>query len=1585
MSHAHFRNGAPLTRRIAVTASLALVAGALPVLTTPAVAAPAPAAALTAPDCPDQRPDEASALATARACGKQVENLAARTETQEVVANPDGNWTAKIYAGPVRMRDASGQLVPIDLTMRAEADGSVAPVAHPGGLRLSGAAGAGQHDLLSVAVGDKRAALGWTGALPTPVLDGNKATYREVRPGVDLVVEASRTGVEQHLVVKNRAAAAQVASVQLPIRATGLTIQGDGAGLRFIDGKGRTVGASPAPEMWDASIDPATGGPKRKAKVATKQTARAAGATDLALSPDPGFFDDPATVYPVTVDPQINPLGTTFDTYVMEGDSVDRSGANDLEFGVTSGNRARAFVDWNTSGLLGKVVTAATFHFWNWYSQSCTAAQWELWTTGAASSATRWTSQPAWSTKEVTSTETHGYTGTCDDAWNSINGLSFVQRAVTNNQSVAHMGLRATDESLISIGFKQFRSRNAVDQAEVPYAVVTYNSYPNALNTSTLQPGDAAETGTTTPTMKGVFSDPDGGTGRVDYEIYDRTGGTLKANGSGGTVANGSESNWAVPSGKLTANTTYKWRARGYDGGLFGPWSGWRFMTTSDGSPAGDQARFSFQDQNLTDRLQLKVNVANGNLLLSNTDFAIHGTGTDLQLDRYYNSRSTKVSTLGKGWTLGTGQDVKLSFSKSDHSTADITYAAPSGFTVTFINAAANSWRTPPSIDAQLTRDTSTGELRLKFDKSEGSFYFEDTTGRLKRTQDKNNNKITFGYDGSGNVTTITDTQGRVVTLAYPPGRLSSMTDFTGRRVSYTYNSAQDLETVTDAAAGVTRFDYTSDRLTKITTPEGRVTNLGYEPDTSRMLDYFEMTNPGGTPTEARYSFNYLAGKTEVTDPNGYATAATTDGITTHTYESRDRVTRVTDALGHNRDKKYNADDNIETTTDALTNTTTFGFDPNTNNLTSAGIATGATSTMGYNDSSHPHSVTASTDPQGNAVSYSYDAAGNKTATESDQYPGQKIDEAGYNSNGTVQWREDGKNVRTTFSYDAKGNLTKVDNPAPLGDVLITPDALSRMQDQTDGKGQKTQYVYDNLDRIDKITFKGAVVVDYTYDKDGNVTRLDDPTGSTTFSYDRFGRNTGKTVPGAAAISYAYDRNGNLTTYTDAGGAVSYTYNAVNLVTSLKEPGASTAVTFTYDENNRRRFMYLPTSPRVTVEMKYDKAGRQTSITATNDSTSAKLSSFTYTYAKSGVDTALRQSVTDLSGTTTYAYDKANRLVGASGALSRSYAYDENFNRTSKTEGGSTTSYGYNDAHELTSAGSTTYGYDANGNTTSSSSGWAFSYNSVNNQTTSITKPGGSALTPLSYGGADQTERRAAGTTTYVTSALGVASATSPAGSGGTVGPESVNPAAGTTDYYTRDNSGSLIGLRANGVRYYYLLDGLGSVVGLVNGSATKVNSYSYDPYGSQLSASQQVANPWRYASGSYDGQTGLTKFGTRYYDPGLGRFTQRDPSGKDVPYSYAGCNPANATDPSGLSATSVLVAIGAGCASGVAETWLTAVAISILTGGQIEVGIAEETVACIVGGAYAGLMEAGYTEEAERIKDYQEPFGLMDWVKGLL
>jgi RHS repeat-associated protein len=62
------------------------------------------------------------------------------------------------------------------------------------------------------------------------------------------------------------------------------------------------------------------------------------------------------------------------------------------------------------------------------------------------------------------------------------------------------------------------------------------------------------------------------------------------------------------------------------------------------------------------------------------------------------------------------------------------------------------------------------------------------------------------------------------------------------------------------------------------------------------------------------------------------------------------------------------------------------------------------------------------------------------------------------------------------------------------------------------------------------------------------------------------------------------------------------------------------------------------------------------------------------------------------------------------------------------------------------------------------------------------------------------------------------------------------------------------------------------------------------------------VANPWRYTGQYQDTTTGLYKMGARYYQPELGRWTQRDPSGLDGnAYAYVAGNPVNFVDPTGL------------------------------------------------------------------------------------
>jgi len=441
-----------------------------------------------------------------------------------------------------------------------------------------------------------------------------------------------------------------------------------------------------------------------------------------------------------------------------------------------------------------------------------------------------------------------------------------------------------------------------------------------------------------------------------------------------------------------------------------------------------------------------------------------------------------------------------------------------------------------------------------------------------------------------------------------------------------------------------------------------------------------------------------------------------------------------------------------------------------------------------------------------------------------------------------------------------------------------------------DGKGQTTTYTYDALDRVTQIAYADGARVSYGYDAD-NLTSLTDNTGTTGFGYDRLNRPVSKTLPGGGPLGYAYDGVGNLTSFTDGGGTVTYAYNAVNLLQTLTEPGGP-QTTFTYDKMYRRTGTAYPNG--VTMAQTYDGAGRLTSIGGKNAG-GATLTSFAYTYTgAAAADTALRQSVTDQDGnTTTYSYDVLNRLTGAQtkaggGAVTATYAYayDGANNRTGQTVNGATTNYSYNAADQLASADSTTYSYDANGNQTGNSAGQALAYNAAN-QTTSITPAGGAALA-LAYTGAGQVQRVSAGGTGFQYGLL-------------TLNRQS--DAAGTT-YYTRGNRGELLGQRAPGGRYYYLSDGLGSTAALTDSAGNVVNTYRYDPWGKELGSTGTVANPWRFGGGygAYtDAATGLVKIGQRYYDPALGRWTQRDPLGAGNPYAYTNCNPVNSVDPSGL------------------------------------------------------------------------------------
>ncbi len=992
------------------------------------------------------------------------------------------------------------------------------------------------------------------------------------------------------------------------------------------------------------------------------------------------------------------------------------------------------------------------------------------------------------------------------------------------------------------------------------------------------------------------------------------------------------------------------------------------------------------------------MNNASGNLLYRTSDISVRGVGLPLQVGRHYNS----TGSYGQQWRFDVGKDVNI----EPQPDGGMNYTTPSSTVFLFTPKTGGGFTTPAGANADLTTVSPT-QVKLTFQKSGRTYLFDKTwqtyaLGKyfLIEDADRHGNKITYGYTPAGDLSTITDTQGRVLNVTTTAGKITRIAETAPRTRVWNYAwTGNELSTYTDADGKITTYGYDSyPMLSSVTDPVGKQLKLVI-PSTGRTASVTRVTNTtngtgptytfahnttGGSPCTA----SGVMGRMTVTGPNA--------GVTNYCWDGQSRVIQTFDPLGRSRAAAYTTNSNVESLTDGLSAISTLTYD-NLNNLTkmqAPGVG-GRESTLEYPTpvGSGPHALefyqpTTSKDAQGNETTYSYTAGrnldtvatpGGAGGTLDNDYQGDPGVSCG-GKPGELCKTTDGRGNATSYGYDSSGNLTSVTPPAPLGGTTVVPDSLGRTASMTDGKGQVTLLTYDKLDRITQVRYGGAPTctpsagncITYAYDAVGNLLTRTDNTGGTTFAYDALHRPTSKVTPYFGSSDVTYDGVGNILTFSeDASTTTTYAYDLANNLDKLAEPGgtctgysltalppaSAKCVLFDQDFNGRRTLARFPSGQKT--EYAYDGSGRQTSVVGKRPAGTAFTSrSYTYAHPSTGADTDLRWSMAEVNPgladvSSTYGYDGMDQLTAATrGATTWGYSYDLAGNRTQLTQTGEpTTFYGYNNADMLcwsgptaggngttscpaTPAGDTAHSYDGNGNLTAAGS-QTFGYN-TKNQTSQVTT-GGSPL-PMGYADADSTERDTAGGTRFANDLLGA--------TGQLTGASWLG--------FTREPSGNLISLRVgtggSSVNSYYTHDGLGSVIALTDSTGnTDTAVITYDPYGTVLSAtgSQAALNPWRYASGYHDTATGLTKFGTRYYNPSLGRWTQRDPLAGSIDnpsavnrYPYVGNSPVNSIDPTGRGFLSGL--------SGLAE---------ILIGG-VEVALAGA--AGYASGYYIGLLILG-------------------------
>jgi RHS repeat-associated protein len=924
----------------------------------------------------------------------------------------------------------------------------------------------------------------------------------------------------------------------------------------------------------------------------------------------------------------------------------------------------------------------------------------------------------------------------------------------------------------------------------------------------------------------------------------------------------------------------------------------------------GSQRWQTFETFPIDDMSSLNVDMNSGNVVLSASDLFIAGTEVDLAITRSYNSRTDMDGLPGERWASSTGADVGLSFMTDS---AGVILHGPTGAVVPFDQNQTTGALTAPSwFRGDLVKQGS-GAYWLTWWDGRQRWEFS-SAGVLTRIAGSNSygntsNDVTFAYNGNGTIASITDTQERVTTFTHLTSGCSYaltctvITDPTSRTVRYERDAAGNLTGVRDLEGNWTYYQYGGDsKLERITDGRGNQIRLTYAVGASTPVTINYVSDPGtGAGDVYTLAYDFPNRTHTVTDPRS--------NTTTYIGDAQGRVLTVRDDDGNDAVSGYTSDYNVQTYTDRMTGIRTLMWTGG--NMTSSQSPTGATTTLTYNAvGSNPHYPATVDDELGNTTTFTYDANGNVDLIDNDLAAD---DDRSFTqtSVGNTDVVTDAMGNVTDYGYDAQGNLTSVNNAAPLGDVTITVDSLSRTDTVTDGRGVVWDYGYDAMDRITSVTVTGGPNYTYTYDANGNRTQATTSTlGATDIAFDRRNRitevkirNSGGTV--LSEMDYTYDSVGNLLTLAENNGTpAEYTYNNLNLADSFDDSVYTT--TFSYDDNYRREYINYPNN--ITEFTDYDTAGRVLERKAYNNSTpGTNITRFAYTYTQGGNDRYLRQTMAStVNGTTenwTYSYDALNRIdiVNNTGTAGNdfNYDFDGNSNRTQVTTPSTTTYYRYAGANQLCfqatvatgscgapPGGAITFTYDGNGNLTGSSNGISGTYNNLN-QTTSYTPAGGSALSQ-SYRDVGQGFRYSAGTMTETQTLLGL---------GHEYNGSTINSYYGwTPDGMILEQIDSV----TSGF-YFYLHDGLGSVAAMTNTSGTVVRTYRYDPYGNITATTGTTYNPITYAAGHTD-PTGLIKFGERYYNPTLGRWTQMDPSGQDPnPYTYTSGDPVNRVDPSGL------------------------------------------------------------------------------------
>lgn len=723
--------------------------------------------------------------------------------------------------------------------------------------------------------------------------------------------------------------------------------------------------------------------------------------------------------------------------------------------------------------------------------------------------------------------------------------------------------------------------------------------------------------------------------------------------------------------------------------------------------------------------------------------------------------------------------------------------------------------------------------------------------GTIKDQIDADNDETQYAYDPLAHITSVTDPDNRITGFQYDaldnllvrsdPGVTGCTTSSTTDGCTiYSYDA--DNEPI--------GINYNNPDVTP------NITSEVYDLD-GRRTSMIEQA-PGSTTSTvtSTWSYDSLGRLTSTTDINGntvsYGYDARSD-LTCITYPNTSGLSCNTSPNAMSVTRAYDAAGRVSSIKDWLGNTTTYLYDADSNLTTQTAPTTGSpvVDTSTFDNADNLSSITAAQGSTGiDSFTYTYDGANQIHSVTSTGVP---TDNHTYTYTPLQQLASD--NTTSTYSYDPANNPIGLASQTSTNPTVQSFDPADQLKTSSQitlvgtasAKGSTTPTTV-NLPA--GTTTNDQILVAVTTDDGVTITT---PTGYT--KVEKVNTGTGST--NALTALYAKTATSSDTSVTvSLSAAAEYSiniavYRGVNPTDPIDQKSDATKVSGTGVNVSG----FTPTNP-----------GEQLVYVA-GALTSAKASwtfSTGFTAQTSEASTTIDQAIADepLVGSATVGSQKAvssqtGNLVGILTTLNPAQTtdtYDTRGDLTTITPPtGSPTTLSYNQARQLTSYASTTYGYNGDG--------------------LRMTKTTGSNTETFTWDQNAPTPQLLTDTNSTT-----------------------------TEDYIYDPNGLPLEQISGSGTVTWYHHDAQGSTRTLTNSSGVPIGTATYTSYGA-TQATTGTTTPLGYTGAYTDAESGLIYLINRYYDPTTGQFLSMDPL-VDITqsaYGYVEDNPLNAIDPNGL------------------------------------------------------------------------------------